>query len=186
MKQLETQQEYLYRHGVGKDTPAEQVAKLKQAYRKLYRKAYHEENKPETVTLYLTKEEKQLLFKHAKKHHLKLATFAREAVLAYVQQQYVVPDKEQYHDLIAEINAIGHNINQVVRLMHLTGQPAQYYDQLRIQFAELEAEVTEFTGSPPSLDEFLRTALQDPDRKDFIIEQLKQLIHDYQEQDEKR
>lgn len=67
------------------------------------------------VNLTLTLQEHKRLQKAAKKSGRKLAPFIREAVLAALEQRYLVPadTQQQLDDAIIQLRKIGTNINQL-------------------------------------------------------------------------
>ena len=89
-------QSYLEETGVLVSGSEEDIQAAKQEYKKRYQAEYRRKRRtthPET-TVRLTKEEWDRFSEEAKRHHLTLPKFIRQSALAYLNQTYLVPDKQ--------------------------------------------------------------------------------------------
>ena len=110
--------DYLKKNGVNSDTPPEEVTRLKAAYRSAYVAQFGREKRTKRITINPSKKDYQELETRAKEHDVKLARYVLDAALAYGSSGYIMPDREGLDALIYELNAIGRNINAVVKKMH--------------------------------------------------------------------
>lgn len=111
-------QQYLDAAGVNSQTPPDQIQQLKKEYKKLYRKwSYYKREKVNTKRVNLTFSKKQYARLQKMAGGESLASFIKKAALT---QTNLTPPSytSEVNRLVKEINAIGHNINQVVWSLH--------------------------------------------------------------------
>ncbi len=122
-------------------------AKLnRQQYLKRYQKLYRMERK--RLELTLTPDEHQTLQDAAKRHKKKLSTFTKEAALAYLNQEFIVPDEEHLQRIELGIRRIGINLNQLVRRAHQSGIQPDTVAQLEELVRQLEQSVGDSLRHP--------------------------------------
>ena len=95
-------------------------------------------NRPHPILLYLNDREKAALDRKCAAAHLSRAAFLRACIL---EMSIRAPPEADYARLYREVNAIGHNVNQIARaangrvatsqdITHLMGQLADIYTVL--------------------------------------------------------
>ena len=92
--------------------------KNKSSYdRQRYYRAYYQEYKHRTkrVKCTLTRSEYMEMARHANKAGMKLTPFIKKAAMAYVRQEYIVPENqaEDLRKLVLLLRGIGNNLNQL-------------------------------------------------------------------------
>ena len=102
------------------------------------------------MEILLMPSESKRLATEARKHGKRKATFAREAMFAYMDRRFVVPDDEVVQRLELAIRRIGTNLNQIARRVNenrvVTELDVEHANRL---LAELEQVVTAAFRDPP-------------------------------------
>ena len=173
---METQREYLTRLGLWGSDDFSKVEKAKIAYRKRYKRYKNREYYRTRcfVRLRLLPKEKKILSIGAKNHKQPLAKYVREIALAYQRKVYVLPDKQQLHNLEIGFRRIGNNINQVARICNAR-QEARYNDVvvLQQQLIALEKLVTSYLIQPMTLENLVKVELA---KRPDLLATVKKLI----------
>ncbi len=143
--------EYLDQSGVLELGDELAIKAAKKAYRKNYQRAYkrHQRNRRKEYQIQLSKEENKRISEAAKKHHLSPSKFIKKAALAYLQNEYVIPDNEQIAQLEYLLSVAYSSISQIAGK---TPQLTQDYERLSRIIERLEKEVTQALRYPQSLE----------------------------------
>ncbi len=112
--------------------PLEKRSRYKKRYQQLYR------IKHKRLELTLTPEEDERLKKAAAKHQSKTGTFAKDAIFAYLDTTYIVPNEADVRTLELGLRRIGTNINQLVYKSHREGIHTDRLDKIYDQLKHLE------------------------------------------------
>jgi len=93
--------EYLDQNGVLELDDELAIKAAKKAYRKSYQRAYkrHQRSQRKEYQIQLSKEENKRICEEAKKHQSSPSKFIKNAILAYLHNEYVVPDNERIAQL---------------------------------------------------------------------------------------
>ncbi|WP_291728714.1 plasmid mobilization protein [Bernardetia sp.] len=180
MMKFPTLQEYLQSKGVSKKTSKKKIEKHKETYKKLYRSHYYKtkEANQKAIKINPTFREYQLLCRVAKEHKKRVSTYVREAAIAYSKKEYIAPDESLVYDLIAELNSIGSNINQVVHQLHAIRayNDAAHYEKLLKVVKKCKQKVNTFLTEPPEIEEVLSNYLsKNPSEKQRFLELIERL-----------
>lgn len=127
----------------------------KEERRRSYMRHYQKElrQKRKRLELLLTPEDYQRLKQSAKEHRMKTATFAREAMLAYVDERFVLPDSELVAELELALRRITTDVNRIAR--SAVGGAALDVGRLNQRLAELEDVISSTLRDPPALMELI-------------------------------
>ena len=167
--------EFLFKHKVTEGSE-EELKYAKAAYRKQYQKNYQDRyaHEKKRLKITLSSHEYDRLKEQAEAHGQKFAAFAREAMLAYLDQRFLVPDAQKVSDLEVALRKIGNNINQIAhhtnRIERLTYGNAT---QLRQNLEELEDTISQSMRQPPNILEAVAQAIQE---KRSLVPQLEALL----------
>lgn len=146
-------QRYLEATGVLEWGTIEQIEEAKKYYKKLYQRSYKQRQRkvrPEII-LSLSKDDHAALSNVAKKHHIKLASFVRDAALAYTQQQFLIPNEKEIIELREYLALIGYDIKRLREEATQSGEIgiAELYHLLLDQITKLEEYTREKLEHPP-------------------------------------
>ena len=188
IENMETLKAYLIRNNANKDT----IDSLKKEYKKDYQTKKHQEfrERNKSVKLFFDKsKEYPYIERQAKKHGLKISSFVKDCVFAYLKKQYISPNEDKLERCIQEIaqirtaiDRIGTNINQIAK--HTNQQKflgndyeKQIYksifdlDKLNI-FFELEDRINAACREPRDLISFLKSKFEEDKNIVFEVEKL--------------
>lgn len=143
---------FLKERGLAPDSPPEILEEARAEYRRRYQKHYQSElrRRRERLEILLTPSESKRLTNEARRHGKRKATFAREAMFAYMDRRFVVPDDEVVQRLELAIRRIGTNLNQIARRVNEKRVATDLdVDGTNRLLAELEELVTEAFRQPP-------------------------------------
>ena len=144
------------------------IKAAKKAYRKSYQRAYkrHQRSQRKEYQIQLNKDENRRICDSAKKHHLSPSKFIKNAALAYLLNEYVVPDNEQIAQLEYLLSVAYSSINQIAEK---TPQLTLDYERLSKIIERLEREVTQALRYPPSLEMLIvKTVKNNPDFRNIL------------------
>jgi hypothetical protein len=115
-----TLREFLTEQKITVNSPIEQIEKAKKFYRKNYLKQYYHQNKHlrQRKNITFSLEEYDLIASTANDNDMKVAAFIREAILAYLEGEVLLPNDHISQVINQEINKVGNNVNQLVRYIH--------------------------------------------------------------------
>ena len=91
-------------------------------------------NRPHAILLYLNDREKAALDRKCTAAHLSRSAFLRAAIL---EKSIRAPPEADYARLYREVNAIGHNVNQIARAANGRVATAQDITRLIGQLADI-------------------------------------------------
>ena len=85
--------------------------------RRAYMRQYQKElrTKRKRLELSLEPEEYSRLKREANRHKMKVATFAREAIFAHLDGEYILPNPDQVQELELALRQIGNDVHQIAR-----------------------------------------------------------------------
>ena len=111
--------EYLESLGILEKGTDEEIKAAKKAYRKIYLLKYKQkqrENKPE-FNIYFSNENGEYgrVESAAKKHNMTVTAFIKKAVMAYIEQKYIVPDPLQIGRLEQVLSECLNEIQTIVK-----------------------------------------------------------------------
>jgi len=180
----ETLEKFLQQHGINENSSPEKVAETKSLYHKNYQKLYKQKRRKtlKYLRLELPQSDFDIIEKMAKRHQMKVATFARQSIFAYLSQRYLIPQTGELHQLKMEIRKIGTNLNQVARKVNQEQYPDYYQTvfNLKENVNELEQLIKSKFENPPNMIFLLEELFQNnPEMK----EQVKSLISKLEEND---
>jgi len=161
--------EYLDQNGVLELGDELAIKAAKKAYRKSYQRAYkrHQRSQRKEYQIQLSKEENKLICEAAKKHHLSPSAFIKKAALAYLQNEYVVPDNQRIAHLEYLLSVAYSSIHQIAEN---TPQLSSDYEQLNRIIERLEREVTQALRHPQSLEMLIvKTVKNNPNFRKILI-----------------
>ncbi len=148
---MESQSEFLARKGVFSDSAPEVIEEAKKQYRQQYLKEKQKEFRETHIRkeLFLTKKEFGFLKHHAEKHQIKLSRFIKNAAIAYLKNEYLLPDDTQVRNLELETRRIGNLMNQIVRHIHasecITDDDVR---MMKLQLQALEQKISSALRNP--------------------------------------
>jgi len=160
--------EYLDQSGVLELGDELAIKAAKKAYRKSYQRAYkrHQRSQRKEYQIQLSKDKNKRISEAAKKHQLSPSKFIKKAVLAYLQNEYVVPDNERIAQLEYLLSVAYSSINQIAES---TPQLTLDYERLSKTIERLEREVTQTLRYPPSLEMLIvKTVRNNPDFRKIL------------------
>lgn len=165
--QLPSLQEYLEKVGVLDGTP-EEIALAKREYRRVY-KRLHKRNKRQQerkIEVWVNQEEWDKLVLAAHLHQLSAVRMLKKAGLAYIDQDYLVPGRKEVGQLELMLSRIFDGIQK------LSDQPGG--DRTRLldmqrSITELESLVSQSFRAPQLLEQALRQAALDENRRTYLV-----------------
>lgn len=124
--------------------------------RREYFTAYQRElrQRKKRVDILFDKEDFATLERAARRHGYgrKTGAFIRDAALAYLHREYIVPDQDAIRQLELGIRRIGNNLNQIARKANTVGIEPSDLDAIREHLATLEHEVSTALRNPSERD----------------------------------
>ncbi len=151
---------YQKKHNISAETPAAEVARHRQLYRRGYQRHYTKKRRQDKHRLPTEwfKDEYRKLKRFSKRYRqTSLNKFIKHCVFAYLEDEYMEHDTEMAQKLCRQMQAIGNNINQVVHALHVSRDYANKasYEHLKAQVYTLEQVVAKHRREPPKLREQL-------------------------------
>ncbi|MEM7368708.1 MAG: hypothetical protein AAF587_08890 [Bacteroidota bacterium] len=149
---LDGQQEYLESIGVLENGSPEEIRAAKAEFKKLYQKEYRRQRRashPET-TVTLPKDEWSYLSKEAKRHHLTLPKFLRKSSLAYLKQEYIVPNPQAVARIEQLLSLAQTDTLIIAKHLRQLGHEtlAEAYDALSDRYTRLEQKLSQLLRQP--------------------------------------
>ena len=129
-----------------RDTAQPKKPKSRRAYMRAYQKKLRQKRK--RLELSLDPDDYVRLKKEADRHGMKLATFTREAVFAYLNQEFILPNPEQVRELELAFRQIGNNISQIAHHAKNHRDAPIDLNTVGRLLAELEDEITQTLRHP--------------------------------------
>lgn len=153
--------QYLNKNGLLQilDGSPEKIDEIKKIYQKENRKEYkrlYQKKRVHRVIIF-TLEEDELFKQGAKNHNLPISTFIRESALNYLTGGYIVPDKEQTHQVIVGQKRHGTLLNQIAHQVNAskTVTPLQI-QAIREIFNAQDTYVKQIFTKPIRIEEFVQ------------------------------
>lgn len=148
--------QYLSEAGVLEHGSDEQIKTAKRTYRKNYLRTYkrrQRKEKPEFIVM-LSKEsgEYSTITSAAKRHALPVTVFLKTATLAYLNQQFIVPDRFQLAKLEQLLAQCLNEVQLITRTKEkYSWQREQKYEAIEKRIIQLELQMHEVLRNPPLL-----------------------------------
>jgi hypothetical protein len=171
--------EYLNALGVLERGNEEEIKAAKKAYRRdyflNYRRKQREKNPEFVVSLSKNKGEYSIISLAAKSHKMKITTFIRTAVLAYIGKTYIVPDKYQLAQLE---QLLAQCLNEVQILVskkeNIFWDKENKIKNIEERIEKLEKEICVVLKQPLSIEE---TVIKEINSRPALREQLLILLN---------
>lgn len=148
--------QYLDSLGVLEKGTDEEIKAAKKAYRKEYYLKYkhsQRSNNPEfTVNFSTDKGEYSKVASASKKHNLTITAFIRSAVLAYIDQRFVVPNSDQVATLEQILSQCLNEVQIIVKAKEkYHWEREQKFEAIEKRIEKLESEIDQVFRNPPLL-----------------------------------
>lgn len=145
--------EYLEEAGVLENGIDAEINAAKRAYRKIYFRGYKREQrmqKPEyTISFAKDNGEFETVLKGARKHKLSVPSCVRQATLAYLNQTFLVPNREQVAHLEQLLSDCLNEIQTIVRFKErFNFQREEKLEKIEKRIEKLEADVGQLFRNP--------------------------------------
>jgi hypothetical protein len=170
--------EYLESIGILENGTDEEIKKAKRDYRKIYftkHKSIQRKLKPE-FTIGFTKENgdyAKVAFM-ARQHRMKITSFIRMAVLAYINKTYIVPDRLQVAELEQLLSQCLNEIQTIVRQRERFSYERELkYEVIEKHIEKLEAQINHVLKCPYTIEELV---IKNIHEKPALKEQLLALL----------
>lgn len=146
--------EYLDSIGVLEKGNDEEIKEAKKAYRKEYYLKYkrsQRHQKPEfTVNFSTDKGEYSKVAAASKRHSLTITAFIRSAVLAYINQSFLVPNPDQIAALEQILSQCLNEVQSIVKTKEkYHWEREQKFEAIEKRIARLESEIAQVFRNPP-------------------------------------
>jgi len=150
-----------------RERPADQ-AESRRVYMREYQRALRQERKRLEVSF--TVEDYERVRQAAGDHGMKVATFARAAMLAYLDDHFVLPDSERVADLELALRHLMTEVDRVARRVDTRGEGVPIdVAGLNQRLGALEDAASSALREPPRLLELIeRQIRRDPHFADII------------------
>lgn len=145
--------EYLDQVGILENGTDEEIKAAKLAYRKSYFRGYKKEQriqKPEyTISFSKEKGEFETILKGAKRHKLSVPAFVRQATLAYINQIFIVPNREEVAQLQQLLSDCLNEIQTIVRFKErFNFQREEKLEKIEKRIEKLEEDIDRLFRNP--------------------------------------
>jgi len=180
--------EYLDSTGVLEWGNDEAIKKAKKAYRKIYftkQKRKQRAAKREFCIRFSKENGEFIKITHeAKQHNLKISEFIKSAVMAYINQSFVVPDHWQVAELEQLLSQCLNEIQSIVKQKERYSFNREYkYELIEKRIEKLESEIHSVLKNPYTLEEIvIRGIEQKPSLKEALLTILTNHTNDHQNQ----
>jgi hypothetical protein len=177
--------EYLDSLGILESGTDEEIKKAKRDYRKIYftrHKRDQRKLKPE-FTIGFSKEEgdyAKVAFM-AKQHKMKITSFLRAAVLAYINKTYIVPDRLQISELEQLLSQCLNEIQSIVRQRERFSYERELkYEVIEKRIEKLEKEISHALKCPHTIEELVIKGIEEkPALKELLLAVLSSNKYDH-------
>lgn len=148
--------EYLEASGVLEKGNDKEIKEAKKAYRKEYYLKYkrnQRSQKPEfTVNFSTDKGEYSKVAAASKRHNLTITAFICSAVLAYIDQRFVVPNPDQVAALEQILSQCLNEVQSIVKAKEkYHWEREQKFESIEKRIEKLESEIDQVFRNPPLL-----------------------------------
>ena len=180
--------EYLDSTGVLEWGNDEAIKKAKKAYRKIYftKQKRKQRAVKREFTIRFSKENGEFIkiAHEAKQHNLKITEFLKSAVMAYINQSFVVPDHWQVAELELLLSQCLNEIQTIVKQKERFSYDREYkYELIEKRIEKLESEIHLVLKNPYTIEEIVIRGIEEkPSLKEQLLTILTQNKDDYQNQ----
>lgn len=145
--------EYLDQVGILENGTDEEIKAAKRAYRKNYFLSYKKEQriqKPEfAINFSKDNGEFETILKGANRHKLSVPSFVRQATLAYINQNYIVPNRDEVAQLEQLLSDCLNEIQTLVRFKErFNFQKEEKLEIIEKRIEKLEADIDRLFRNP--------------------------------------
>ena len=166
--------EYLDSIGILENGSDEEIKQAKRAYRKKYFTLHKRKQRAlkHEFTLRFSKDNGEFvnIANTAKKHNMKISEFLKSAVMAYIEQSFVVPDQWQVTELEQILSQCLNEIQSIVKQKERYSYEREYkYELIEKKIEKLESEIKSVLRCPYTINEIV---LKEIELKPFLKEQL--------------
>jgi len=156
---------YLDAVGVLEKGTDEEIKKAKREYRKKYILQHRQKGrktKPEfTVNLSKDNGEYSRIEYTAQQHKMKITTFLKSAVMAYINKTYIVPDKLQIAELEQLLSQCLNEIQTIVKQKEkYSFEREQKYELIEKRIEKLESEINKVLKCPFTIEELIKKEIE--------------------------
>lgn len=137
---------------------SEKILAFKRIHRANYLKDYNKDYKQKTKrkALVFTNEEFDYLSEEAKRYDMKLSSFLKKIIFAYLSQSFVPLEKERLSALESLLRAVNNRIGNTLQFIELSGEFSQQnLEELKGAIRQVEYFVSESINNPPDLHKWL-------------------------------
>jgi hypothetical protein len=179
---------YLDASGVLEKGTDEEIKKAKKDYRKIYftqHKRLQRKRKPEfTINFSRENEDYSKIAFSAKQHRMKITTFLRSAVMAYINKTYIVPDRLQVAELEQLLSQCLNEIQIIVKQKERFSYERELkYEVIEKRIEKLESEITQILKCPYTIEELIIKGIEEkPTLKEQLLTILTLNKDDHQNQ----
>lgn len=148
-KEYNSLKDYLRKNDIDGDSTAEEIEEGKKKYRQYYQRLWEQENRQKRIRIAPSKEEYQQLKQRAEIEKMPLSQYVLKVALAGSEQAFFKPKVEGLEQLIYELNAIGRNINTVVKEMHSlkSYNDVYLYEAMREDFRAVDKLILDYLNN---------------------------------------
>jgi hypothetical protein len=148
--------DYLESSGVLEKGTDEEIKAAKRTYRKGYMLNYRRNqrtHKPEFIVNFSNeKGDYQRVESAAKRHKMTITAFIRSAVLAYLEQSFIVPNQDQVVALEQILSQCLNEIQSIVKVRErYHWEREQKFEAIEKRIEKLEFEINQVFRNPPLL-----------------------------------
>lgn len=180
--------EYLDSIGVLEKGSDEEIKQAKKAYRKKYFTLHKRKQRAlkREFTIRFSNENGEFInvANSAKQHNLKISEFLKSAIMAYINQSFVVPDHWQLAQLEQLLAQCLNEIQGIVRQKERYSFDREYkYELIEKRIGKLEDEIHTVLKNPYTIEEIvIRGIGEKPSLKEALLAILTKHKNDYQNQ----
>jgi hypothetical protein len=158
---------FLEHSGVLENGDADQIAAAKKLYRKAYLKAYKQKQrkeKPEFLVQFSEKEHYSRVAKAAKKHHLSISAFLKNATLAYLDRSYLIPDRIVVGKLALLLEGCLNDVRAIstTKTKHTSFVLEEKYEAIERRIGVLQDHIRDLFCYPALLENAVAEAARNP------------------------
>lgn len=176
--------DYLDASGVLERGIDEEIKQAKKAYRKqyftLHKRKIRAKRKEYTISFSNENGELLKLVYTASKHKMKITSFLKSAVMAYIDKTYVVPDRYQIAEIEQALSQCLNEIQTMVKQKERFNFQQEYkYERIEKRIIQLESDIHTILRNPFTIPELIKKKIAEkPALKDELLTLLNN--HDYQ------
>ncbi|MCX6232934.1 MAG: hypothetical protein NTZ33_15500 [Bacteroidetes bacterium] len=180
--------EYLDSIGVLEWGNDEAIKKAKKAYRKIYftKQKRKQRTLKREFTIRFSKDNGEFIkiAHEAKQHSMKINEFLKSAVMAYINQTFVVPDHWQVAELEQLLSQCLNEIQSIVKQKERYNIDREYkYELIEKRIEKLESEIHLVLKNPYTIEEIVIRRLEEkPSLKETLLTILTNHTNDHQNQ----